>query len=147
MANLVLVEKIENLISEIDKYIKSNKDWVFYFLNPLAGTDGANKPLFDCMEEHPGDWEEYIDFVITDVSESNVRINIKIDDDSDFGIELKRYIFLPHFEESVLRNKKIYEGNYNEIRIKNIEDDINELKSILEKKEIEIANLKEEIKK
>ena len=143
MINLVFVEKIGNLISEIDKYIRTNKDWVFYFLNPLAGTDNANKPLFDCMEEHPEDWEEYIDFVITDINTTNVRININIDDNSDFGIELKRYIFLPHFEESVLRNKKIYGGHYNEIRMKNLEDDINELKDILVKKEIELANLKE----
>lgn len=142
MGNLVFVEKISNLISEIDKYIKSNKDWVFYFLNPLAGTDGANKPLFDCMKEHPEDWEEYIDFSIIDINTSNIRINIHIDDNSDFGIELKRYIFIPHFEESVLRNRKIYDGHYDEIRIKNLEDDINELKSILEKKEIELANLK-----
>ena len=143
MENLTFVEKIGNLISEIDKYIRSNKDWVFYFLNPLAGTDGANKPLFDCMREHLEDWEEYIDFVIIDVNTTNVRISINIDDNSDFGIELKRYIFLPHFEESVLRNKKIYDGHYDEIRMKNLEDDINELKCILEKKEAELANLKE----
>ena len=142
MVNLAFVEKISNLISEIDKYIKSNEDWVFYFLNPLGGTDGVNKPLFDCMKEHPEDWEEYIDFSITDVNTSNIRISIHIDDNSDFGIELKRYIFLPHFEESVLRNRKLYDGHYDEIRIKNLEDDINELKSILEKKEIELAKLK-----
>ena len=142
MENLVFVEKIRNLIFEIDKYIKSNEDWVFYFLNPLAGTDGANKPLFDCMKEHPEDWEEYIDFSITDVNTSNIRISIHIDDNSDIGIELNRYIFLPNFEESVLRNRKIYDGHYDEIKIKNLEDDINELKSILEKKEIELANLK-----
>lgn len=143
MGNLAFDEKISNLLSEIDKYIRSNEDWVFYFLNPLAGTDGGNKPLFDCMREHPEDWEYYIDFVITDISTSNVRIIINIDDNSDFGIELKRYIFLPHFEESVLRNKKIYDGHYDEIKMKNLEDDINELKSILEKKETELANLKE----
>ena len=142
MGNLVFVEKIRNLIFEIDKYIRSNEDWVFYFLNPLVGTDGANKPLFDCMKEHPGDWEDYIDFSIIDVNASNIRISILIDDNSDIGIELKRYICLPHFEESILKNRKIYDGHYDEIRIKNLEDDINELKSILEKKEIELANLK-----
>ena len=142
MENLTFVEKIGNLISEIDKYIRSNEDWVFYFLNPLAGTDGANKPLFDCMKEHPEDWEEYIDFVIIDINTTNVRISINIDDNSDFGIELKRYIFLPHFEESVARNKKIYDGHYDEIKIKNLEDDINELKSILGKKKAELAKLK-----
>lgn len=142
MGKLTFVKKISNLISEIDKYIRTNKDWVFYFLNPLAGTDGANKPLFDCMKEHPEDWEEYIDFVIININTTSIRISINIDDDSDFGITLKRYIFLPHFEESVLRNKKIYDGHYDEIKMKNLEDDINELKSILEKKEIELANLK-----
>lgn len=142
MENLTFVEKIGNLISEIDKYIRSNEDWVFYFLNPLAGTDGGNKPLFDCMKEHPEDWEDYINFVIIDINTTNIRISINIDDNSDFGIELKRYIFLPHFEESVLRNKKIYEGHYDEIRIKNLEDDINELKCILGKKKAELANLK-----
>ena len=140
--NNCFTEKIGNLISEIDKYIRSNEDWVFYFLNPLAGTDGSNKPLFDCVEEHPEDWEDYIDFVIIDVNTTNIRISINIDDNSDFGIELKRYIFLPHFEESVSRNKKIYDGHYDEIKIKNLEDDINELKSILGKKKAELANLK-----
>ena len=142
MGNLTFVEKIGNLISEIDKYIRTNKNWVFYFLNPLAGTDGANRPLFDCMREHPEDWEEYIDFSIIGVNTTNIGISIHIDDNSDFGIELKRYIFLPHFEESVLRNRKIYGGHYDEIKMKNLEDDINELKSIIEKKEIELANLK-----
>ena len=143
MGNLVFVEKIGNLVSEIDEYIKSNKDWVFYFLNPLAGTDGANKPLFDCMKEHPEDWEEYIDFDIININTTNIQISINIDDNSDSRIELKRYIYLPYFEESVSKNKKIYDGHYDEIRMKNLEDDINELKSILEKKEAELANLKE----
>ena len=142
MGKLTFVKKVSNLISKIDKYIKSNKDWVFYFLNPLAGTDGANKPLFDCMKEHPEDWDEYIDFVIININTTNIQISINIDDNSDFGIELQRYIFLPHFEESVLRNKEIYDGHYNEIKTKNLEDDINELKSILGKKKAELANLK-----
>lgn len=147
MINNYFTEKIRNLISEIDTYIRSNKDWIFYFLNPLAGTDGANKPLFDCMKEHPEDWEEYIDFSITDINSNstNIRININIDDNSDFGIELKRYIFLPNFEESVSKNKKIYGGHYDEIKIKNLEDDINELKTLLKRKETELENIKNKI--
>ena len=80
---------------------------------------------------------------IININTTNIQISINIDDNSDSGIELKRYIYLPYFEESVSKNKKIYDGHYDEIRMKNLEDDINKLKSILEKKEAELANLKE----
>ena len=84
-----LMEKTRDLIEKVDNYIKSNKDWVFYFLNPIAG---GNNELFACMKEHPNDWNEYIDFTIINVSTSYVSITINIDDGSEYGLEIKNYM-------------------------------------------------------
>ena len=58
MGNLVFVEKILNLISEINKYIKSNEDLVFYFLNPLHETD-----INMCYKYFPSEFLSYEDYI------------------------------------------------------------------------------------
>lgn len=134
-----LEEKMIALIEEIEDYISSNSDWVYYFLNPLAG---GNKELFDCMEEHPDNWEDYISFHIVSIINFNVSIIINILDETELGTELNRHIYLPTFAETVERNKKLYDGKLNEIRIENIESDIDRLKNLLQEKEEELKTLK-----
>ena len=134
-----LDEKMIALFSEIEDYISFNPDWAYYFLNPLAG---GNKELFDFIEEHPDDWEDYISFKIVSVTTCNVAIVINILDETELGTDLNRHIYLPTFAETVERNKKLYEGKFNELRIKNIEEDIDRLKNLLQEKEYKLKTLK-----
>ena len=134
-----LEEKMFAIIDEIEDYIYSNSDWVYYFLNPIAG---GNKELFDCMKEHSDDWEEYISFGIVSITTCNVSITINITDGTESGINLNRHIYLPNFAETVERNKKLYDGKFNELKIKTIEEDIDRLKNLLHEKEEELKTLK-----
>ena len=133
-----LITRSNGLISDITNYIYSIHDWIFYFLNPLAG---GNDGLFDCIKEHLDDWECYVDFEICNISGSNVQIKIHIDDYTDCGITLIRFINLFNFEETVKRNKMLYDGETCELRKKSIKEDITRLKEALQKKEEELNKL------
>jgi hypothetical protein len=133
-----LVTRISGLVRDITIYIKSNPDWIYYFLNPLAG---GNEELFDCIREHPDDWEDYIDFEIANALSSVIQIKIHIDDYTDYGLVFPRYINLLNFEETVERNKMLYDGKMDEIRKEGIKEDIARLKEELQKKEEELKKL------
>lgn len=133
-----LVTRISGLVSDITSYIASNPDWIYYFLNPLAG---GNEELFDCVREHPDDWEDYIDFEIANVLSSVIQIKIHIDDYTDYGLVFPRYINLLNFEETVEKNKMLYDGKMDEIRKEGIKEDIARLKELLQKKEEELKKL------
>ena len=134
-----LITRSNELVSDITNYITSIPDWIYYFLNPIAG---GNEELFDCIKEHPDDWEDYIDFYIPNINGSIVQIKIHINDYTDCGITFARYINLLNFEETVKKNKMLYDGKLDEIRRQNIEEDIIRLKDALNKKEEEIRKLK-----
>ena len=133
-----LESRITELTRDITSYIDSNSDWIYYFLNPLAG---GNDEIFDCIKDHPNNWEDYIDFEISNISGSSIRIEIRIDNYTDCGIVFPRYINLFNFEETVKRNKMLYDCKMDEIRKKNIEEDIIRLKDALNKKKEELKKL------
>lgn len=126
---------LTNLIEKVETYIKSNPIWIYYFLNPLAR---GNEELFECMKEHPNDWEDYIDFYITNVFINGASITITIDDGTELGTRLRRSINLNTFTDTVERNKKIYDGKLNEIKVKTLKEEIDTLKKTLERKEKEL---------
>ena len=134
-----LITRSNELVSDITNYITSIPNWIYYFLNPIAG---GNEELFDCIKEHPDDWEDYIDFYIPNINGSIVQIKIHINDYTDYGITFARYINLLNFEETVKKNKMLYDGKLDEIRRQNIEEDIIRLKDALNKKEEELRKLK-----
>ena len=134
-----LITRSNELVSDITNYITSIPNWIYYFLNPIAG---GNEELFDCIKEHPDDWEDYIDFYIPNINGSIVQIKIHINDYTDCGITFARYINLLNFEETVKKNKMLYDGKLDEIRRQNIEEDIIRLKDALNKKEEELRKLK-----
>lgn len=134
-----LITRGSELISDITNYLVSIPNWIYYFLNPIAG---GNEELFDCIEDHPDDWEDYIDFYISNINGSIVQIKIHINDYTDCGITLSRYINLFNFGETVEKNKMLYDGKLYEIRKQNIEEEIIRLKDALNKKEEELKNLK-----
>lgn len=106
-----LVARSNELVNDITYYIASNSNWIYYFLNPLAG---GNDELFECMKEHPNDWEDYIYFEIANVNGSLIQIKIHIDDYTDCGLVFPRYINLLNFDETVKRNKMLYDGKMDE---------------------------------
>ena len=133
-----LVSRINELERDIETYIDSNPDWIYYFLNPSAG---GNEEIFECIKEHPDDWKDYIDFEVSSIVCSYINIKIHIDDYTDSGITFGRYIYLINFQETVERNKMLYDGKLDEIRRENIEADIINLKDALSKKEEELKKL------
>lgn len=131
-----LKEKVTTLIDEIEDYISSNSDWVYYFMNPF---EEGNEYLFDCMKAYQDNWKEYISFRIISITTCSVTITINILDETELGINLNRRIYLPKFAEIVERNKKLYDGKFNEIRIKQVESDIVILRNrLLEEEELKI---------
>lgn len=133
-----LTKKIADLFNEVEEYIASNPDWVYYFLNPLCG---GNEELFECMKENPGDWGDYISFAVTNMNSGSVSIAINIDDGSELGICLIRYIYLQNFSETVNRNKKAYEGKLISSQLSSLKEDIDRLKEILKEKEDKVKEL------
>lgn len=133
-----LVSRINELERDIETYIDSNPDWIYYFLNPSAG---GNEEIFDYIKEHPDDWKDYIDFEVSNISCSCIYIKIHIDDYTDCGITLGRYIYLINFKEAVERNKMLYDSKLDEIKRENIKADIMYLKDALLKKEEELKRL------
>lgn len=133
-----LVVRSNNLVTDITTYIDSNPDWIYYFLNPLAG---GNDEIFGCVKEHPDDWEDYIDFEVTNVGGSCIQIKIHIDDYTDYGLVFPRHVNLVNFEETVERNKMLYDGKMDEMRKESIKEDITRLKEVLQKKEEELKKL------
>lgn len=133
-----LVVRSNDLVSDITTYIDSNPNWIYYFLNPLAG---GNEEIFGCIKEHPDDWGDYIGFEITNVGGSWIQIKIHIYDYTDCGLVFPRYVNLLNFKETVEKNKMLYDGKMDEIRKENIKEDITRLKEILQKKEEELKKL------
>lgn len=134
------LERATDLLREVKDYIVSNKDWVFYFLNPLVESD-TNSPLKNIVEEYPDEWDAYVDFEITDFNGSSVKICINIDEGYEEPTRLNRFIYLPNFAESVERNKKLYGGKLNEIKIANLKEEIESCEIRLALKKAELNDL------
>ena len=135
-----LISNAANIISDIKKYISSNDNWIFYFINPLLESD-ANNPICKIIETYHDEWGDYIDFNVASIGETFVCIDINIDDGSEEGISLRRYISLSHFEDTVNRNMKIYGGKLNELRIEKVKEDIARYEECLASKKDELDRL------
>ena len=138
-----IIDETGGLVNKIKRFILSNKNWIFYFLNPLVNSD-ANKSIENIVKEFPDEWEDYIDLEINNISQSNIEVKIEIDEGYEYPTELKRYIYLPTFLDSVERNKKLYEGNFKDIKINNLKEDIERCKEYLVNKEKELNELLKE---
>ena len=133
----------DNLLSAMDKikkYILSNDDWIFYFVSDIS-CNNDNKQLFDIVSEYPEDWESYISLDFVSFSGPSIQVNITIDYENNIS-KLTRHIYLLNFEDTVNRNKKLYEGKLNEIMIQNLEEEISYYKNMITKKENELKEYK-----
>lgn len=136
----LILERSSELMKDIRNYILSNENLIYYFLNPLSSSD-ANKAIEDIIKEYPFNWEDYIDADIIDFNGSSVKISIKIDEGDEMPISLTRFIYIPHFSETIERNKKLMDGKINDIKITSLKEEIESYKNILSEKEAELEKL------
>ena len=135
-----IINRASELMEDIRKHILSNKNWIYYFLNPLSSSD-VNKPIEDIIKEFPFDWEDYIDVRINDFNGSSVKIRIEIDNGDEMPLGLTRCIYIPHFSDTIERNKKLMDGKINDIKIANLKEEIESCKNRLAEKEAELEKL------
>lgn len=135
-----IVNRSIDLMNDIYRYIVSNEDWIYYFLNPLVEKE-SNKSIEDIINRFPSNWINYIDIQIIDFNASTVKVIIEIDDDYETPIRLTRFINIEHFSEIIERNKKLINDKINDIKITKLKEDIEYFKSILGEKQTELENL------
>ena len=135
-----IVKRSLKLMEDIYRYIVSNENWIYYFLNPLVQPE-SNKPIEDIINRFPSNWIDYIDIQIIDFNASTVKVIIEIDDDYETPIRLTRFINIEHFSDIIERNKKLINDKINGIKITKLKEDIEFYKNILGEKEAELENL------
>mgnify|MGYP001771257587 CR=1 FL=1 len=135
-----IVKRSIDLMNDIYRYIVSNENWIYYFLNPLVESE-SNKPIKDIINRFPSNWIDYIDIQIVEFNASTVKVIIEIDDDYETPIRLTRFINIEHFSDIIERNKKLINDKINGIKITKLKEDIEFYKSILGKKQTELEKL------
>ena len=135
-----IVKRSIDLMNDIYRYIVSNENWIYYFLNPLVESE-SNKPIKDIINRFPSNWIDYIDIQIVEFNASTVKVIIEIDDDYETPIRLTRFINIEHFSDIIERNKKLINDKINGIKITKLKEDIEFYKNILGEKEAELENL------
>lgn len=135
-----IVKRSIDLMNDIYRYIVSNENWIYYFLNPLVESE-SNKPIEDIINRFPSNWIDYIDIQFINFNASAVKVIIEIDDDYETPIRLTRFINIEHFSEIIERNKKLINDKINGIKITKLKEDIEFYKNILSEKQTELENL------
>lgn len=135
-----IVKRSIDLMNDIYRYIVSNENWIYYFLNPLVESE-SNKPIEDIINRFPSNWIDYIDIQVIYFNASTVKVIIEIDDDYETPLRLTRFINIEHFSDIIERNKKLINNKINGIKITKLKEDIEFYKNILGEKEAELENL------
>lgn len=135
-----IVKRSIDLMNDIYRYIVSNENWIYYFLNPLVESE-SNKPIEDIINRFPSNWIDYIDIQVINFNTSTVKVIIEIDDDFETPLRLTRFINIEHFSDIIERNKKLINNKINGIKITKLKEDIEFYKNILGEKEAELENL------
>ena len=118
-----LIDKSVNLLKEIEVYIKSVPNWIYYFLPPTLKTDSKNYPLKKYVLEHQDDWMDNIDISVISFSEVSVKVELNLPPDEEAPV-FERYLILSHFESEVEFNKKATDGQLNYYKIKELDEEI-----------------------
>ena len=132
-----LIEQIDDVFREVREFILSEKDWLFYFTNPILD-GGANQPLYDLMREYPESFRDMVDLNVKHIERGLVRVTIEIDADES----LNRWINLSTFRDTVARNKLLYEKGLLKYEIEDLEKRIAEMKDALRKSEDRLESLR-----
>ena len=135
-----IIERSLVLMEDIHKYILSNEDWIYYFLNPNVESE-ENKYIEDIINRFPSNWLDYIDIEVVNFNRATVKVIIEIDDGYQMPLRLNKFIDIEHFSDIIERNKKLINDKINDIKITKLKEDIEFYKNILGEKEAELEKL------
>lgn len=138
-----LIDKSVNLLKEIEVYIKSVSNWIYYFLPPTLKTDSKNYPLKEYVLEHQDDWMDNIDISVISFNGASVKIELSLPPDEEAPV-FERYLILSHFESEVEFNKKAMDGQLNDYTIKELNEEISYHKEQLRLATLELNKLIED---
>ena len=138
-----LIDKSVNLLKEIEVYIKSVPNWIYYFLPPTLKTDSKNYPLKKYVLEHQDDWMDNIDISVISFSEVSVKVELNLPPDEEAPV-FERYLILSQFESEAEFNKKTMDGQLNDYTIKELNEEISYHKEQLRLATLELNKLIED---
>ena len=138
-----LIDKSVNLLKEIEVYIKSVPNWIYYFLPPTLKTDSKNYPLKEYVLEHQDDWMDNIDISVISFSEVSVKVELNLPPDEEAPV-FERYLILSQFESEAEFNKKTMDGQLNDYTIKELNEEISYHKEQLRLATLELNKLIED---
>lgn len=138
-----LIDKSANLLKEIEVYIKSVPNWIYYFLPPTLKTDSKNYPLKEYVLEHQDDWMDNIDISVISFNGASVKVELSLPPDEESPV-FERYLILSHFESEVEFNKKTMDGQLSDYKIKKLNEEISYHKEQLRLATLELNKLIED---
>lgn len=138
-----LVEKSTKLLKEIEEYIKSVPNWIYYYLPPTLKTDSKNYPLKEYVLDHQDDWMDDIELSVQSFNGVSVKVWINLPPEEE-SPTFERYLILTHFERDVEYNKMAMDGQLNDYKIKELNSEIAYHKEQLRLATIELNKLIED---
>ena len=138
-----LIDKSVNLLKEIEVYIKSVPNWIYYFLPPTLKTDSKNYPLKKYVLEHQDDWMDNIDISVISFNGASVKVELSLPPDEESPV-FERYLILSQFESEAEFNKKTMDGQLNDYTIKELNEEISYHKEQLRLATLELNKLIED---
>ena len=138
-----LIDKSVNILKEIEVYIKSVPNWIYYFLPPTLKTDSKNYPLKEYVLEHQDDWMNEIDISVISFNGASVKVELNLPPDEETPV-FERYLILSHFESEVEFNKKAMDGQLSDYKIKKLNEEISYHKEQLRLATLELNKLIED---
>lgn len=138
-----LIDKSVNLLKEIEVYIKSVPNWIYYFLPPTLKTDSKNYPLKEYVLEHQDDWMDNIDISVISFNGASVKVELSLPPDEESPV-FERYLILSRFESEVEFNKKTMDGQLSDYKIKKLNEEISYHKEQLRLATLELNKLIED---
>ena len=139
-----LIDKSVNLLKEIEVYIKSVPNWIYYFLPPTLKTDSKNYPLKEYVLEHQDDWMDNIDISVISFNGASVKVELSLPPDEESPVFFERYLILSRFESEVEFNKKTMDGQLSDYKIKKLNEEISYHKEQLRLATLELNKLIED---
>ena len=138
-----LIDKSVNILKEIEVYIKSVPNWIYYFLPPTLKTDSKNYPLKEYVLEHQDDWMDNIDISVISFNGASVKVELSLPPDEESPV-FERYLILSQFESEAEFNKKTMDGQLNDYTIKELNEEISYHKEQLRLATLELNKLIED---
>ena len=138
-----LIDKSVNLLKEIEVYIKSVPNWIYYFLPPTLKTDSKNYPLKEYVLEHQDDWMDEIDISVISFNGVSIKVELNLPPDEETPV-FERYLILSQFESEAEFNKKTMDGQLNDYTIKELNEEISYHKEQLRLATLELNKLIED---